>query len=146
VGSVIDHHGRHLPRKGCHALPARVSLRLLAFGVSPRGHEIFHHGTILELVFQHGVHMVRIGCFEKFLKMVFWLPRLALEIVLGGHDILLIGVVCFLVIIVATGSDCDPSGVSLLPLLATHNAFLSAFTDGFGRCRPATVGDHLPIA
>jgi hypothetical protein len=122
--------------KGCCALPARVSLRLLALGASPRGHEIFHHGVMLQLVFD-GVRMVRTGCFEMFLEMVVRLVRLVLEIMLDGHDIILIGAVYFLVIVV--GSDCNPSGVPHLP----HLAALNAFTDGFGRCRLATARVHL---
>jgi hypothetical protein len=78
--------------------------------------------------------------------MVFLLLLLALEITLGGHDILLIGSVGFRVVIVATGHDCDPSGVLLFPLLATIRAFLSAFAGGFGWCCPAAAEDHFPIA
>jgi hypothetical protein len=82
------------------------------------------------------------GRFEKFLKMVFQLLRLVLEIALSGHDVLIIGVVHFLVVVIATGSDCDPSGVSLL----SHLAALSAFAGGFGRRCPAVTGDNFPIA
>jgi hypothetical protein len=87
--------------------------------------------------------MVRRGSFEKFLKMVFWLSRPALEIVLSGHDILLIGAVHFLIIIVSTGSN--PLGVPLLQLLATLSAFLNAFAGGFGWGYPTTAEDCFPI-
>jgi hypothetical protein len=49
--------------------------------------------------------------------MVFWLPHLVLEVVLDGHDILLIGAVSFLFIIVAAVSNCDPLMAPVLPLL-----------------------------
>jgi hypothetical protein len=77
--------------------------------------------------------------------MVFWLARLALEITLGGHDILLVRAVHFFVIIIAIGSDYDPSGSPLLPLLTTLSPYLSAFAGGFGRCFPAPTGDRFPI-
>jgi hypothetical protein len=67
--------------------------------------------------------VVQTGRFEKFLKMVFLLPHLGLEIMLGGHDVLLIRVTCFFIVVVAAGSDCDPPGVTLLPLLAALSAF-----------------------
>jgi hypothetical protein len=86
--------------------------------------------------------MVQTSRFEKFLKMVLQLPRLVLEVTLGGRDILLIGVVCFLVVVVAVGSDFNPSGALLLPLLAS----LIAFDGGFGWCDRATAGGHFPIA
>jgi hypothetical protein len=93
-----------------------------------------------------GVRMGWTGRFKKFLEIVFWLSRLALEISLSGHDILLGGVIHFLVIVVVTGSDCDPSGEPLLPLFAALGSFLGALACGFGRCCPTTVGDHFPIA
>jgi hypothetical protein len=93
-----------------------------------------------------GVRVVLIGHFEKFLEMAFWLPRLALEIMLGGHDKLLVGVARFFVIVIAAGSDCDLPGASLLPLLAALSAFLSAFAAGFGWCCSTAAGDRLPVA
>jgi hypothetical protein len=90
--------------------------------------------------------MVQTGCFEKFHEMVFQLPRLVLEVLLSDHDILLVKDVCFLVLVIAASSNYDPPGALLLPLFATLGAFLSAFVKGFGRCCPAIVGDHFPIA
>jgi hypothetical protein len=49
--------------------------------------------------------MVWVGCFEKFLKVNGWLSRLTLEITLGGHDILLVRVVRFLIIIVVVAGS-----------------------------------------
>jgi hypothetical protein len=84
--------------------------------------------------------------FKKFHEMVFRLPCLALKIALSDQDILLVGVIHFLVIIVAVGSDYDPTGVPLLPLFPTFSALLCAFASGFEwRCLPAT-NDHFPIA
>jgi hypothetical protein len=54
------------------------------------------------------LHMVQIGCLKKFLKMIFRVPCLALKVTLSGHDIFLIGVICFLVAVSATNSNCDP--------------------------------------
>jgi hypothetical protein len=104
---------------------------LPALGKSHRGHEVLH--ALFGLVFD-GVCMVWADPFEKFLKMVFRLPCLALEVVLSDRDILLLGVVRFLVVVAAAGSNYDPLGASfLLPL----DAFFSAFADGFRRCHLA---------
>jgi hypothetical protein len=51
----------------------------------------------------------------------------------------------FLVIIIATGHDSDPSGPSLLPLLATFSAFLSAFASCFGWCCPTAIEGRFHI-
>jgi hypothetical protein len=63
--------------------------------------------------------------------MVFWLLCLTLEVALSGRDIILVGVVRFLVIVVVAGRNCDPPGTLLSPLFATLGAFLSAFAGGF---------------
>jgi hypothetical protein len=105
-----------LPGEGRRALSTRVSLRILSLGDSPPGHEISHHGTLFELVFNR-VRMVQTCQFEKFLKVLIQLPRLALEITLGARDILLVGALCFLFIVVVAGSSCHPLGVPFLPLL-----------------------------
>jgi hypothetical protein len=55
--SAVDHHDCLLHREMCHPLSIQVSLGLLALGENPRGHEIFHHGAVFELVFD-GVYMV----------------------------------------------------------------------------------------
>jgi hypothetical protein len=84
--------------------------------------------------------VVRIGCFEKFLEMVLRLPRLALEVTLGGCDIL-IGVASFLIVAVIIGRDSDTSGASHLPLLATVGAFSITLDGGFGWwCSTAASG------
>jgi hypothetical protein len=119
-GSAIDHHDCLLPEKIHRALSTWVSLRLLALGDNPRGHQVFHHGAAFELVFD-GVHVVQTSRFKKFLYMVFQLPRLVLEIVLSGRDMPLVEVVHFLVIVVAVGSGCVPLLPPLVPLLVALN-------------------------
>jgi hypothetical protein len=73
---------------------------LLANGEIPRAHEVFQHGALFELVFD-AVRMVRTGHFEKFLKVLIRLPHMVLQISFGDRDILLIGVIRFLVMVVA---------------------------------------------
>jgi hypothetical protein len=51
--------------------------------------------------------------------VVLQLPHLALEIMFGGCDILLIGVVSFLIVAVIIGCNNDMPVALLLPLLAT---------------------------
>jgi hypothetical protein len=71
--------------------------------------------------------------FEKFLKMVFRLLRLAHEVMLGGRDILLARVINFLVIAIIASSDCNVSRALLLSLIATLGTFpslLMAASDG----------------
>jgi hypothetical protein len=144
--SAKDCHDRHLPENGCQALPTRVFLELLALGECPRGHKIFHDGAVLQLMFD-GVRMVQTCHFEKLLKIVLRVPHLAFEVMLDGRDVLLIGVVRFLVIAVVADSDCDPSsGVPLLPLFVTIGTFPSALDGGFGRCYSAAASGHFHIA
>jgi hypothetical protein len=89
--------------------------------------------------------MVLTGYFEKFLKVVLRLPRLALEIMLDGRDVLLIGVVCFLVITIVACSDCNALGVPLLPLLAALCTFPSVLGGGFGSCYTAATIDCFHV-
>jgi hypothetical protein len=144
-GPAIDRHDHLLPKEGHHALSTRVSLGLLALGESSRGHKAFHHGALFELMFD-GVHMVQIGYFEKFLKVLIRLSCLALDVVLSGSDLLLIGVIRFLVVIVAAGSSSDPWGCCFCPLFAIFGTFLSVFACGFGRFPTAANRDHFLIA
>jgi hypothetical protein len=92
------------------------------------------------------VRIVLTGHFNKFLKMVIWLSCLSLEVTLDGRNILLVRVVCFLVVVVAAGNDCDPSGASLFSLLATFSALPSAFDSGFECFRLASTSSCFPIA
>jgi hypothetical protein len=91
--------------------------------------------------------MIWIGRFEKFLKVIVWQPRLALEIMLSYSNMFLVGAVCFLIVIVVTaGSNCDPLGALLLALSAAFGASLSIFIGSFRRYHPATAEDHFPVA
>jgi hypothetical protein len=105
------------PATACFGLPTRVSIGLLTLGESPRGHEVYHHNAVFEFVFD-GVHIVRPGRFEKFVEMVFRLSRLS------ARDILFVGAVCFLVIIISTSCDSDPSGLHFCPFLPPLAPFL----------------------
>jgi hypothetical protein len=63
--------------------------------------------------------MVGAGRFEKLLKVIGRLPRLALEVTLNSSDEFLIEVISLLVItvLVVAGSDHDSLGLPLCPLL-----------------------------
>jgi hypothetical protein len=84
--------------------------------------------------------MVWAGRFKKFLEVIGWLSCLVLEIVLGGHDMLLIGAIFFLVIVVVTAdSNSDPLWSPFLPLFTGFGSSLSTFASGFLRCPQATT-------
>jgi hypothetical protein len=72
--------------------PPRFSHRLLALGESPQDHVVFYYGALLQFVLD-GVCMVWTSLFEQFLEVIVRLPCLALEIVLDGRDMLLIGAI-----------------------------------------------------
>jgi hypothetical protein len=82
--------------------------------------------------------MVRIGHFEKFLEMVLWLPCLSHEVALGGRNILLTRIVCFLVIAIVAGSDCNVPGALLLPPITALGTFHSSLDGNFGWCCAGT--------
>jgi hypothetical protein len=92
------------------------------------------------------VCMVQTSCFKKLLDVVCQVSLLAFEVTFGSHDTLLVGAVCFLVVVVEAGSKCDPLGASFLPPFATFGAFSGAMVGGFGRCPTATTRGHFPIA
>jgi hypothetical protein len=66
---VEDRHDRNFPEKGHHASSTRIFFGLLVPCEGPRGHENFHHSTVLELVLD-GVHIVRVGLLEESLEVV----------------------------------------------------------------------------
>jgi hypothetical protein len=113
-GFAVDQHDRLFLRERWQDISACVSLMLLALGERTYGDEALHHGALFELVFDE-VHMVRTSLFKKFLEVLIRLPRLALEVMLSNHDILLVGAIRFLIVVIAAGSNCDPLGVPLLP-------------------------------
>jgi hypothetical protein len=92
-----------------------------------------------------GVRLVWTCRFKKFFEELVWLPCLAHGVALGGHDILLVRAVHFLVIVIVVGSNYNPSEAPLSPHFAAIGAFFGAFDDGFGH-PPAAAGDHFPIA
>jgi hypothetical protein len=106
----------------------------------PRDHEVIHHDTLFELVFDW-LRIVQTGRFEKFLEMVFWLLRLALEVALNGRDILFFRAVRFLVIVVIASSNYGPSGAPLLPLLPPLSPSLARLSEALNG-----VGDRFLIA
>jgi hypothetical protein len=69
--------------------------------------------------------VVQTGHFEKFLKIVLQLPRLALEVTLDDREILLAGVINFLVVIIIADSDCNALGHRFCPLLLPLAPFLA---------------------
>jgi hypothetical protein len=140
-GSTIDRHDRLLPGEGCHA---RVPFGLLAFGESPRGHEVLHHGALLELMFD-AVCMVRTDHFEKFLEVSFGYRAWRLE----SRSM------------AVTYSSSDPStslssllqlaatathwGHRFFPIFAAFGAFLSTFAGGFEQCPQLLPGTIFPL-
>jgi hypothetical protein len=95
----------------------------------------------------HGVRIVQECRFEKFLIVIDWLSLMALEIVLDGRDLLLVGVVSSLVIVIIIAcSDHNPFGVPLLPVFASLGAFPRAFTGSLGWCPLAAAWDHFLVA
>ncbi len=92
--------------------------------------------------------MVGSGRLEKLIEVIGTLPRLALEVTLGGGNELLIGIVSLLVVVtlIIAGSNCDLLRAPLLPLFVALGTFLSTFAGCFGRCRLAAARVHFPIA
>jgi hypothetical protein len=90
--------------------------------------------------------VIHIGCFEKFLEMIFGCLSLPLEVVFDSRYELLTGVASFLIAAATAGCYGDMTKSPLLPLLATLNAFSSSFDGGFGERGPTTVGRHSHVA
>jgi hypothetical protein len=86
------------------------------------------------------------GHFEKFLKIVLRLPHLALEITFGGCDILLAGVISFIIIAIIIGRNGNVLGVLLLPLLPALGVLSSTLDGGLGWCGSTTVGGRFHVA
>jgi hypothetical protein len=91
--------------------------------------------------------MVRVGLLEESLKVVCGWPRLVLDTAPDGRDVLLVGVVHFLVVvIVVAGRNCKPLRMPLSPLLAAFGIHLGALDGDAGWRRSATAGDRFPAA
>jgi hypothetical protein len=129
------------PRKGAAAFPPGSPSCFLPLERAIEVHEVFHHGALCELVLD-GVHMVWTGRSEKFLKVIVRLPRLALEITLGSHDMLLIRAIRFLVI--AAGSNCDSLGHRFCPFFLPLALLLVHLTVALGGAPRLPLGTIFP--
>jgi hypothetical protein len=143
VPVIVDHHNRIFPREGHHVVSAQVFLGFLVPGERPRGHEILHHATVLELLLE-GVCVVQAGLLEESLRVVCRQPCLVLATACGGHDALQVRAVRFLVIIVIVSHDRNPLRAPFSHLLATLGALLGISDGGVGWCRFAATGDRFP--
>jgi hypothetical protein len=92
--------------------------------------------------------MVRVGLLEESLDVVYRRPRLALDTMRCGRDVLLIEVIHFLVviIIIIAGRSYDPLGVPLWPLLSTLGVLLGTSDCDVGWCRSTSTGGRSPTA
>jgi hypothetical protein len=86
-----------------------------------------------------------IGCFKKFLEMVFRRLSLPLEVTFSSRYELLAGVVGFLIVIAVAGLYGNVAGSVLLPLLAALSAFPGTFDSGLGGHGPAMFGGRSRI-
>jgi hypothetical protein len=145
VGSVKDCHDLRFLRYGCHTFPTWVPYQLPIFREGPWCHELFHHGPVLELVLDR-VRVVQIRHFEKFLKMIFGHPSLAIEVMFGSRYTLLNRVVGSLVATAIAGYYGDVMGSPLLPLLAALSAIPSTLDSGLGGCSSATISSCFSVA
>jgi hypothetical protein len=111
------------PGKGAAPFPPGSPSGFLRLERALEVMKFFYHGALFKHVFD-GVCMVQTYNFEKFLKMFFRLSWLVVEVALGGHTILLLEVIRFVVIIVPADSDCEQSGAPPLSLLPPLVLFL----------------------
>jgi hypothetical protein len=82
---IIDYRDCILPKERHHVASARVFIEFHTSSEGPRDHEILHHITVFEIVFNE-VRVVWVGLLEKSLKVVYWWPRLVLVAVYGNRD------------------------------------------------------------
>jgi hypothetical protein len=115
---IVNRHDRILLGRRGGILPRRVTFGPLAFAKSSCGHVVLHHGAFLQLVSDR-VRMIWADSFEKLFEVNGGLPHLALRIMLGGGDQLLIGVTSVLLIIalIRAGGDRDSLWSPLRPPL-----------------------------
>jgi hypothetical protein len=74
--------------------------------------------------------------------MILRLQHLVLEITLNSRYILLVKAIHFLLVVVAAGSDCDPSGCFFCPFLPPLEPFLGPLLvalDGAAQATPGTI-------
>jgi hypothetical protein len=141
---IVDHLDHILPGEGHRIASAQVFLRLPVLGEGPRGHQILHHGTVLELVLDT-VRMVHAGLLEESLEELCRRSCLALATIHGGCDMLLVGAVRFLVIIaVIVNHSCNPLRTLLSPLLAALGVLHGVLGSNIGWRRFAAAGGCFP--
>jgi hypothetical protein len=82
----------------------------------------------------NGVCMVGASRFEKLLKVIGLMPRLALEVTLSNGNNLLVRVIGHLVVaaLIIAGSHCDSLGSPLWPPLVAFGVPHHALTDCHG--------------
>jgi hypothetical protein len=112
---TVDWHDCLISREGHGNLSYWVTFGPLALGESPRGHVVLYHGAFFKLV-PDRVCLVWVGCLEKLLEVMGRLPCLALEVMPGSSNVLLVGVVDVLVV------------VSLITLVVTATHWLRIFS------------------
>jgi hypothetical protein len=88
--------------------------------------------------------MVQTGLLMESLEMVCRWSHLELDTVPGGHDALLVVVICFFVVIIGDGYSWNPLRVLLSPLLATLGILLCVLDGDAGWHCLAIAGDHFP--
>jgi hypothetical protein len=140
----IDYHGCTFPREGCSASSTWVFLGLFVPSERPRGHEILHDAIVLELVLDR-VCMVWAGLLKESIDVVYRWSHLALDTTPGGHDVLRVRVVYFLVYVIVS-HGCNPLWAPLSPLLAALGNLLGALDDDAGWHRSAVPRDRFPGA
>jgi hypothetical protein len=93
-----------------------------------------------------GVRMVWTSHLEKFLKVIGGLMCLALEIMLHGHDVLLVGAIRLpVVVVIAVGSNSDPLGALLLPRLRPLTHALAPLPVALGGTPRLPLGTVFPL-
>jgi hypothetical protein len=142
---IVDPHDCFFLGEGCHASSARVSFRLLVLSEGPRGHKIFHHVAIFELVIDK-VCMVRTSLLEESLEVVYRWSCLVLDTAPNDHDTLLVIVVHFLVIVIIAGHCSNSLRAPLLPLLVAFGGLLCALDGNVGWHCLAVVGNRFATA
>jgi hypothetical protein len=118
--------------------------RLHTFGEGPWRHEVFHHGTVLELVLNR-VWVVRTSHYEKFLKMIFWRPHLTLEVMFSSRYAHLARDIGFLVTVTIACYYGDTSDLPILPFPTAVVAFPGTHNGGLGGCGSATISGRFCI-
>jgi hypothetical protein len=89
---------------------------------------------------------VRVGHFEKFLKMIFGQLCLALEVTFSYCDTLLAKVAGFLVAPTVISYYGDAMGSLLLPFLTTLGAFAGTLNGGLGWFGSTTISGRVCVA